>query len=273
MSTPHSSGTIVSLWRYPVKSMQGEELNASAVGERGLFGDRAYALVDAVDGKVASAKNPRKWPNLFAFRASYPEAPRSEGETAPVRLTLPDGTQFSGTEPQLAAALKPILNREVVLKAAAPDKPVLEEYWPDLEGLDHRDAVTEESMPANTFFDLAPIHLVTTATLDCLRSHYPQGRFEVRRFRPNFVAAIDGEPREFVENDWVGRTLLLGSEVRLRITRPCGRCVMTTLAQADLSGDPGILRAAVQHNRGHVGVYATVVQGGTVRRGDRVRLE
>jgi uncharacterized protein YcbX len=275
MSSPASPppGTVASLWRYPVKSMQGEELNASIVSERGLLGDRAYALVDAADGKIASAKNPRKWPNLFAFRASYCEAPRSPSEPVPVRITLPDGGIVGSDQPDLTAVLKPILRRDVVLKAAAPDKPVLEEYWPDLEGLNHRDAVTDEAMPAGTFFDLAPVHLVTTATLDRLRALYPQGRFEVRRFRPNLVVAIEGEPQAFVENDWVGRTLLVGSEVRLRIVRPCGRCVMTTLPQSDLPHDPGILRAAVQHNGGNIGVYATVLHGGTARRGDSVRLE
>lgn len=275
MSSPSSQapGTVVSLWRYPVKSMQGEELARSHVGERGLFGDRAYALVDVGDGKIASAKNPRKWPGLFAFQAGYPEEPHSDHEAAPVRITLPDGTLLDGARPNLAALLQPILGREVVLKAAAPDAPVLEEYWPDLDGLNHRDTVTDEAMPAGTFFDLAPIHLLTTATLARLRGLYPQGRFEVRRFRPNFVIAVEGEPQAFVENDWVGRTLRLGDEVRLQIVRPCGRCVMTTLPQGDLPHDPGILRTAVQHNNGNVGVYANVLHGGTVRRGDSVRLE
>ena len=273
MTSPSTAGTVVSLWRYPVKSMQGEELNASAVGTRGLLGDRAYALVDAADGKIASAKNPRKWPNLFAFRAAYADAPRAATETAPVWITLPDGTLTGSDRPELASLLAPVLGRSIALHAAVPEKPVLEEYWPDIEGLDHRDAVTDEAMPAGTFFDLAPIHLLTTATLDRLRALYPPGRFEVRRFRPNIVVAVDGAPQEFAENDWVGRTLRIGSQVRLHVTRPCGRCVMTTRPQSDLPADPGILRAAVQHNRGHVGIYATVVQGGTIRRGDALTLE
>ena len=68
------------------------------------------------------------------------------------------------------------------------------------------------------------------------------------------------------------QTLAIGDEVRLHITGPCGRCVMTTLAQGELPPDSGILRTAVQQNQGQVGVYATVVQGGTMRCGDRVRL-
>jgi uncharacterized protein len=275
MDSPHSNapGTIVALWRYPVKSMQGEELNASLVGERGLLGDRSYALFDAAEGKVASAKNPRKWPNLFAFRAGYAEPPRPGAEVPPVRITLPDGGYLSSTQSDLASVLSPVLGRNIAVRASAPEKPVLEAYWPDKEGLDHRDAITDVTMPAGTFFDLATVHLLTTATLDRLRALHPQGRFEVRRFRPNIVVAVEGEPQEFVENGWVGRTLRLGSEVRLRVTRPCGRCVMTTLPQSDLPHDPGILRTTVRHNQGQVGVYATVLDGGTVRRGDTVRLE
>ena len=68
-------GSVVSLWRYPVKSMMGEELNAAEITERGLLGDRAYALVDRADGKVASAKNPRKWSPLFDFRAAFVDPP------------------------------------------------------------------------------------------------------------------------------------------------------------------------------------------------------
>src|SRR6059036_2329513 len=84
-------GSVVSLWRYPVKSMMGEELNAAEVVECGLLGDRTYALVDSSDGKVATAKNPRKWPNLFDFRATFIEPLRTGANLPAVRITLPDG--------------------------------------------------------------------------------------------------------------------------------------------------------------------------------------
>ncbi len=113
---------------------------------------------------------------------------------------------------------------------------------------------------------------MTTATLDRLRELYPQGRFEVRRFRPNIVVQLASE-KGFAENTWVGGTLVIGTAVRLNITARCGRCVMTTLAQDDLPRDPGILRTAAQHNQVNVGVYAAVGRGGTIRRGDPVRVE
>src|SRR5439155_6736628 len=147
-----------------------------------------------------------------------------------------------------------------------------EEYGPDIEGLDYRDTVTEWELPAGTFFDLAVVHLLTTATIERLRTLYPEGRFEVRRFRPNIVVATEPESQGFVENDWVGHTLAIGGDVRLQITGPCPRCVMTTLPQGDLPKDPGILRSAAQHNQANVGVYAYVIAGGTVRRGDRITL-
>jgi uncharacterized protein YcbX len=271
-STNQVIGSVVSLWRYPVKSMQGEELNAATVTERGLLGDRAFALVDAADGKVASAKNPRKWPNLFDFRAAFAEPPRGAA-LPPVQITLPDGAHITSGQPDLDRVLSAALGRAVSLRGAVPATPLLEEYWPDLEGLAHRDTVTDEALPAGAFFDLATVHLLTTATIGRLRELYPQGRFEVRRFRPNIVVAPASGEEGFLENGWVGRTLALGDEVRLRVTGPCPRCVMTTLAQADLPKDPGILRTAAQHNQVHVGVYASVLQGGTLRRGDAVSLE
>jgi len=108
--------------------------------------------------------------------------------------------------------------------------------------------------------------------IEHLRALYPGGRFEVRRFRPNIVVATGPDQQGFVENDWIGHTLAVGDEVRLRITGPCPRCVMTTLSQGDLPKDPGILRAAAQHNDANVGVYADVIAGGTTRRGDPVTL-
>jgi uncharacterized protein YcbX len=90
-STQKVLGSVVSLWRYPVKSMMGEELNASEV-TTGLVGDRAYALIDCSDEKVASFKNPRKWPTLFDFRAALAGAARPGVKVPPVRITLPDAS-------------------------------------------------------------------------------------------------------------------------------------------------------------------------------------
>src|SRR5215207_2599273 len=210
------------------------------------------------------------------FRAAYVEPPEKGLKLPAVRLTLPDGTVVTSEEPNLAQMLSTTLRREVAFAKAQHDgeSPAAqaEAYWPDMEGLEHRDMVTEWELPAGTFFDLAVVHLLTTATIEHLRALYPEGRFEVRRFRPNIVVATGPAQEGFVENDWIDRTLAIGDEVRLRITGPCPRCVMTTLPQGDLPKDAGILRTAAQNNQANVGVYAAVVTGGTVRRGDDVMV-
>jgi uncharacterized protein len=250
----------------------GRELNSTDITERGVLGDRAYALVDTSDGKAATAKNPRKWPRLFDFRANFMEPLRAAVKVPPVRIALPDGITVTSDQDDLDQILSKAVNREVTLRVAQRGVVNAEEYWPDMEGLDHRDTVTDFTLPEGMFFDCATVHLLTTATLDRLRELYPKGHFAVRRFRPNIVVEPAPGENSFVENAWIGHRLAIGDEVRLSITGPCGRCVMTTLAQGELPRDSGILRAAVQHNRGNVGLYAAVVRGGTIRRGDRLTL-
>ncbi len=266
-------GSVLSLWRYPVKSMMGEELQACAVTDRGLLGDRAYALIDPTNGKVVSAKNPKKWGRLFDFGASFDDAPRVGEPLPPGRVSCPDGARVSSDASDLAESLSGELGREVAFETTAPETPSLEEYWPDIEGLAFKETVTDEAMPTGTFFDLAVIHMLTTSTLDRLAELYPEGRFEVRRFRPNILIESAGREVDFVENAWIGHTLSIGDQVRLSITGGCPRCVMTTLPQGDLPKDPGILRTAAQHNQVHVGVYASVARGGEIHRGDLVRLD
>ena len=267
-----ADGSVVSLWRYPVKSMMGEELNTSDLTDRGILGDRSLALVDTETGKVVSAKNPKKWPMMFDCRAVYTATPELGNPLPPVRVTLPDGGTVTSDDPRVAELMSAALGRPVTLAAAPPSQPSLEEYWPDMAELAHQETVTDEAMPAGTFFDLATIHVLTTATINRLRELYPEGRFEVRRFRPNIVVRPEDADAEFVESKWVGQELRVGDDVVLEITDHCPRCVMTTLPQGDLPKDSGILRTAARHNDVHVGVYAEVRRAGTVRRGDAVTL-
>lgn len=268
--TTTTLGAVAALHRYPVKSMMGEELNATRVGPKGFQGDRVFALADVETGKIASAKNPSKWPTLFQYRATFAEPLNGAGSVPPAWITFPDGSTVSTEDKELATRLSASLGKPVRFLKGAPSTGSLEEYWPDIEGLARREVVTDEAMPADTLFDLGMIHLLTTATLDSYRALYPAGRFETRRFRPNLVIQTPPELSGFPENEWDEKILAIGSQVKIKITGPCGRCVMTTLPQGDLPRDTGILKVAAKHNQARVGAYAAVIQGGIIRAGDPV---
>jgi MOSC domain-containing protein len=279
------SARIETLYRYPVKSMQGETLAASAIGERGLLGDRAYALIDRETGKVASAKNPRRWRVLFECRAEFVAEPPDGADLPPVRITLPDGATIGSDDPGVDDALSRVVDRPVTLESRPPEGAMLEQYRLPVDGVPdpHDDTVTDELMALaapGTFFDAAPLHVVTTATLSHLAGLAPQSAFSPARFRPNVVVAVDGDPG-FVENDWVNHAMRLGADVQASVFLAAPRCVMTTLAQPDLPRDPGVLQAIARHNRfdipglgpsSCVGVYALVTAGGTASCGDAVEI-
>jgi uncharacterized protein len=240
---------VAALWRYPVKSMMGEELNYAEVNARGLLGDRQFAVVDRATGKVGGVKNPRKRGNFFDSRAAMPSH-RRPGHRCPrfgSRCATAHTTAQAGTQQVLSRAF----GREVTLRKRSP--------WtgrgplpPKSTGPTCPVSTTATRSPtsrsAGTFFDIAVMHLLTTATIDRLRALYPRGRFEARRFRPNVVISTPGDDDGFAENDWVGRTVTIGDNVTLAITEKCPRCVMITLPQGDLPRDSGILRTAAQHN-------------------------
>jgi len=279
----NTQATVATLWRYPVKSMMGEELNGAEITAGGLLGDRAYALVDVETGNVISAKNPKKWPDFFAYRAAYTAPPAQNGLQA-VWITLPDGTVLCSDQSDIDYNLSRALGNKVVLQSHSPEDAKLEQFWPEYEG--EANEVSSEAVagdaPQGTFFDYAALHLLTTSSIAAMQQNYPEGRFEVRRFRPNMMIDTTGMDG-FVENDWVGKTIKIGDSLRLQITDPCPRCVMPTLAQGDLPQDNGIFKNGIAKNKPlvpfagkelpSVGVYARVLSPGWVKRGDAVNIE
>jgi uncharacterized protein YcbX len=295
MQSDELVGAVRTLWRFPVKSMLGEELDAVDLSNDGIVGDRAFAIRDRETGKIASAKHPKVWPNLLGCRASFVEPPRAAQELPPARIVLADGESVLSDAADVDAVLSRFFGREVELAAAARDGYTIDQYHPDEEDYDpegHRDAVVEarlgaayfndQGLPAavaaDSFFDLFPLSVVTTSTLDALREREPESKFDARRFRMNVI--VETPASGFVENDWVGRTLAVGEEVRVGVALPDPRCVMPSLAQEELPKDPRILKALVRHNRLDVGgklypcvgVYAVAETTGTIRRNDSVRL-
>lgn len=274
-------GSIRAIFRHPVKSMAAESLvSALVLEEHGVQGDRAFAVLDVETGRIASAKNPRRWGALLDYRARFVEPLAERRRRGPVTLRLPDETTVRSDHHDVDRLLSTALGREVRLVAEPPPQATYDEHKAALD--DSRGEPLAVGACTGTFFDYAPIHLVTSATLARLHALRPASRFEVARFRPNLV--IDtGKAEGFVETDWLGQVVAIGDEVRLCVTFPCPRCVMTTLAQGELPADPEILRTAATHNTQlfallakrmpTVGAYATIVRGGTIHVGDEVRLE
>ena len=284
------------VWRYPVKSMLGEQREFAVLTSDGVVGDRAWAVIDREDGKVASAKNPRKWRALLACRAQFVDDPQVGGPPATVRIVLPDGRVTTSDAPDVDAVLSDYVGRAVTLASSAPQGATFEETWPNVEGMapaefidstrarvDDGESVSDLALalaaPPGSFFDLAPVHFVTTSSLHELRGRQPESEFAVSRFRPNFV--IEGPAEGFLENDWVGGDVRLGADAAVNVMMPTMRCVMTTLAQGDLPEDRGVLRAATTHNRVEisglgtwacVGAYASVASPGDVCVGDAVAV-
>jgi uncharacterized protein len=261
------------LWRYPVKSMLGQQLKSVVAEEGGVRGDRRFALVDGVTGKVASAKQPRLWRALLQARAED-----MDGE---VQVVLPDGRAVATTDPQVHDLMTSMLGRPVRLSATPVDQADIDRADPD-EVLDRGveavvaapQLILGEAVPGPTFLDYAPLHLITTATL----SHIGQ---PAARYRPNVVVRTPPGHPPFAENDWVGRTVTLGDAVVARVVLPTPRCAIPTLAHGDLPRDPMALRTLLAQNRVDVpgfgvlpaaGVYTTVEQVGVLRSGDDVRI-
>jgi uncharacterized protein len=274
-------GSVALLRRYPVKSMLGENLDAGDVTFTGLAGDRRLAVVSRTTGKVASAKLPRLWRDLLTLSAA-------SGGTADgaVRITLPEGRTVWSSDADVDAVLSDLLDQPVTLTATPPPGATLDRAVPEAVLRDGVDAPVPAELieigaasPPGTFVDFAPLHLLTTSTLDRIAELSPYGRSDLERYRPNVV--IRTTAPGFTENDWLDRNLRIGDDLVLRVIARTPRCAVPTLAHGPLPRNPEALRVLARHNRIQAlgsldpepcaGVYAEVLEPGRIAAGDPVR--
>ena len=277
-------GTVAALRRYPVKSMLGEDVDAGDVTFTGLTGDRQLAVVSRTTGKIASAKFPRLWRDLLTLSAAAADDPAADGA---VRITLPEGKTVWSSDADVDAVLSGLLDQPVTLTATPVPGAALDRAVPEAVLRDGIDAqVPAEVMeigsggPPGSFVDFAPLHLLTTSTLDRIADLSPHGRADLERYRPNVV--IRTAATGFTENDWLERILRVGDDLVLRVIVRTPRCAVPTLAHGALPRDPDALRVLARHNRVEpldsvdpepcAGVYAEVLRPGRIRTGDPVRL-
>lgn len=285
-------GRLRELWRYPVKSMAGEQVDASRLTSFGLPGDRAWALRDERAGEIRGAK---KFPALMACSARFLSEPEP-GQSPPAEISLPDGRRLRSDAPEVSAVLTDLVGRLVTLwplrpaedrdhyRRGLPDNPDMLEELREMFGREKDEPLPDLSVfppeimeftsPLGTYFDAFPLHLVTTATLEEMGRRAPGSTFDPRRFRPNLVVeTADGAGTGFVEAGWSGRTLQVGG-ARIQVVMPTVRCSMITQPQPQfgLGKDPGVLRTVVREGEQNLGAYAVVVEAGPVRVGDDVVL-
>jgi uncharacterized protein YcbX len=273
-------GTVTVLRRYPVKSMLGEDLTEADVDGSGLARDRRLAVISRRTGKVASAKYPRLWRDMLTLSAEA-----LDGVAA--RITLPGGETVCSTDPGVDEVLSSVLGQPVTLTGTPPPGATLDRAVPDAvlrDGIKAEVAATlieiGAAAPPGTFVDFAPLHLITTATLDRIAELSPYRGIRLERYRPNVVIRTDAGG--FTENDWLGRDLRVGDALVLRVIARTPRCAIPTLAHGDLPRDTEALRVVARHNRVRplpeadpepcAGVYAQVLHPGRIRAGDQVRL-
>jgi uncharacterized protein YcbX len=304
-------GTIKEIWRHPVKSMAGEQLDACVVDSLGIPRDRGWALRDETTRAITNGK---RIPRLMQLAASYREQP-ANGAVPHVSIEFPDGTTVESDDPNVNDRLSEVLGKTVTLWARQPATnksfyrrreasarivgPLMKipgframlPRWTKLPSLDKplREVFSREpneplpdistfpaelmefSSPLGTFFDAFPIHILTTASLATMERFNPAAAWDVRRFRPNFFIESADPISGLTEAEYAGRILRIGL-VELKCELPTVRCGMPTHAQRDLAKDPSVLRSIVKDADQKLGVYASVIRAGSVSKGDQVEL-
>jgi len=279
----YTAGTIQTILRYAVKSMGPEQLDTSVVTEHGLLGDRGYALIDKENGKVGSAKMPTKWGGLLTLNSTFTAPPEAGQPLPPVKVHWPDGSSTTSDSDDVDMRLSETVGRAARLSSTKPEEISLERLDPMVE----EEVILDIGaiMMEGRFSDYAAIHMLTTASLAHLKELRPDINFEAGRFRPNLIIETPEGAQGFVENDWVGKTVCIGDDVRLMISDPTPRCFIPMLPQhGGIKADPKVLPAIVDLNvlpvpllddkiLPCVGVYGFVEQAGNIKKGDKVRVE
>jgi len=279
-------GTVVQLWRYPVKSMTGERMPSAALTWRGIPGDRGWAVYDETRKGITGAK---RLPPLRGCAARYAQEPVAGAPSPPAEITLPDGSSFRTDSEDGARRLSDAFGRPVSLRALGPagsgTDPRLtsadesEETIRALNGLLPGEPMPDMSefpperlrlLRQGNFFDALPIHLITRTTLRTLAQIAPESSWDERRFRPNLLVETDA-PDGYPELEWIGRRIGIGAAV-IEVVTGCPRCVMVTQPVEDVPQDHRIMRTLVRETKHTAGIYARVVSEGDVRMGDEVTL-
>ena len=247
---------VVGIWRYPVKSLQGEALDRAVVERDGLEGDRRWGIRDERTGRILTA---RRRPELLRAAASYDDG-------LPV-IVLPGGQTLTGPGPDTDRALTGWLGGPVSLVASTAEPPGRAEFFED--ATDDLSEAVEWTMPAGRYVDGGALLVVTTASLRVGRSLHPDGSWEPRRFRPNVLVDVDADG--WAEDAWIGQVLHVGTAA-LAPTEGCVRCTMITREQPGIEEDRDMFRVLARHHRATFGVWCDVATPGQLAVGSELTV-
>ena len=282
-------GTVSQLWRYPVKSMGGEQIQSVQIDHNGVAGDRGWVIREGGENRTA-----RQVPRLLHCAARYVEDPATDRRSPQFEVTLPDNEALASSADNFEQRLSEVLGREIVVLPLHPAED-LEHYrrppaapnvdqmasirevfgledgdpFPDLGDLP-MDILAQFSSPPGTYFDAYPLHIMTTASLNALADAGGGDEVDVRRFRPN-VLIDTGDAAGLLEVDWNGRKLRLG-EVVIELQTTTVRCSIPAHAQRDFGSSRAVGRALIEKTKQHLGSYCNVLESGAVAVGDEVEL-
>jgi uncharacterized protein YcbX len=255
--TALSAPNLAAIWRYPVKSLQGEALIEAAIESDGLRGDRRWGIRDRTTGKILTG---RREPRLLLAAATLTGDGRPE-------ITLPGGDRVTGVGAGTDTVLSLWLGRKVTLVAAEGSLGADAEYFAD--ATDDTSQAIEWTMPPGRFVDAMALLVLTSASLRAAKDLYPRGDWNARRFRPNLLIDIDADG--WVEDSWCGAALRIGS-VLVEPRERCIRCTMVTRPQPDLERNLNIYKTLSRHHNGTLGTWTQVHTPGTLHVGDLVEV-
>lgn len=286
-------GTVKELWRYPVKSMEGELLDKAQIEKLGLMGDRCWAIRDEIENQTSSV---RRLPKLLQCTARYQHEPiiGQVGSLIPhVKITLPDGTTLHSNDDNTNDILSDFLKMNVSIRPLQPrsnwrfyrlktidGEEALKKQFNTKEALPSMASVSWMKMlelsifstPLGRYYDAYPLHIVSSNSIEKLKSLEPEGDFQSKRFRPNIFIQCSKTNPNLDEFDWVGGKLHIGDTI-IKCESRTVRCLMPAQPQPRLKKDSKVLRTLEKHTGRHLGLNATVLKAGTVSHGDPVYWE
>jgi len=255
-------GTVESLWRYPVKSMRGEELEEMFAGYAGVYGDRVFAFTSSLSPKGFPFFTGRDQRQMIRYHARFRNP---EKAARPINLAE---AESSGANPVSANASELMIEVETPDgKTIAIDDPALiDNLRANIDGKHELKLLRSDK----AMTDCRPLSIFALQSAKKLGEETGV-KVDKRRFRANVyldLTSSDG----FVENQFVGKTLRIGSKVVVSVLERDPRCMMITLDPDTAEKTPAILKQVAQGHEGMAGVYGAVLMEGMIRKGDSVEL-